>query len=253
MVLTRLQKKRHAAAFIIQKRFREHRHMAAVIDPITLDPLSKPIYKYVNTSTNHVHYFQLAPLLEFMSSTGDFRNPVDRRPFNQVQLRTIQRRAVEEGLETPCLDIEQLRRTRSQQVLLADMLSFFSDELSLKIGVALEICSTTTFVFQEYVILLLNWCHSMKVTMLRLLTFVLNFESGCVAAAEGVRSLYTALKSSTREAISGPNYHHAGYVSFVDSVIDHLFSGSETEFSTADIERWLGRVVNYTPSSVPAL
>lgn len=244
---TRRQKKRLLAVHKIQRRYREHRYMSSILDPITLDNLTRPLYKYVNTSTNHVQYFQLEPLLQFLASTGDFRNPVDRRPFNQIQLASIRRRATSCGFDPPCLDIEQLQRTRSQQVLLADMLSFFSDELSMKIGVALEICSTTSFGAPEYILLLLNWCHSMKVTMLRLLTFVINFESGCAVAAEGVRAIHSQLKTATQEAISGPEYHNEGWVRFVEQVVDCLFNGVNSEFTTPNLERWLGQVVNYMP------
>ena len=174
-MLTRFQRRRQkAAAIIIQNKIRDHKFVAAQKDPITLDNLETPVFRCVGLHTNHVHYFQVQSLIDYLRATGDFRNPLDRQPFHPVQIRMLEKIALRfgcTGADSLVHDMDALENKRRRQIDYDNIVGVFYSDVETVLQVGLEVCAAYNFSVYEVCIMLVNWCCRFKIACLKLLIF----------------------------------------------------------------------------------
>lgn len=79
-----------AQVVFIQRWWRHWRRLrpANTTDCITLEPLEPPLFVHISDS-GHVTAFSALSLAQYMVSSGDFKHPQFRTPFNVVELRRL--------------------------------------------------------------------------------------------------------------------------------------------------------------------
>lgn len=92
------------------------------IDPITLEPLELPIFIFELDARKQMHY-SLANLLQYLSNSKVFKDPVTGIAFSDVHLREMDRLAHEHGIKAPSVLLlsrsTQPALVRQQQSLIA--------------------------------------------------------------------------------------------------------------------------------------
>lgn len=228
-VQTRSQRRRLArAALTIQESVREHLSVRRHIDPITLDPVSKPVYRHVDTETNHVSYLNLEPLLDFLEATGDFRHPATRSRFHPAQVLALQHQAARDlpDRETRVFqDMQVLERRRKEELQMNSTLNLLVERLLALVSVGLEVCASIDLSHTEHIIMLGPWTCSVHVAADTLHGFLLSWEGG-----PSVEEVFGRLAQQSRDriqaALSGPMYHSEMYARYVRQVVDTMFDAA---------------------------
>ena len=104
----------------LQRRWRFFRNLQ---DPITLDRIQKR-FLYIDDDGNEM-WFDATVLASFIKSSGDYRNPLTRKPFNIVEVRRL---AKASGI-MEILDVEAGRKHRELIAQRDSLRDFFCGEL----------------------------------------------------------------------------------------------------------------------------
>lgn len=118
---------------VIQRAWRRRLARKGQIDPITMGPLEPPVFTSVG-ETGHEHHFSAVPLAEFVRESGDFRNPVTRVEFNEIEIRRLVRLTGMEEL----LDVEERKRQRMERLQRESLRGFFESEITTAIDAFIE-------------------------------------------------------------------------------------------------------------------
>ena len=144
-MVTRGQLKRALPVII---RFFRRIHGINRTDPITLDNLQYPLFFHVTESQTFA--FHAPTLINYIASTGDFRNPYTRHEFNIVEIRRLQKHSNIDLAST----IEERQRKREQDIARESLLHFlYSDCLS-----QVELCLDELTKFSQPPIAISNRC-----------------------------------------------------------------------------------------------
>lgn len=228
-VQTRSQRRRLArAAVTIQENVRAHLSIRENIDPITLDPVSNPVYRHVDTETNHVSYLSLEPLLDYLEATGDFRHPSTRSRFHPAQVLALQRQAARDlpGRDTRVFrDMQDLERRRKVDLQMNSTLDLLVERLLALVSVGLEVCASFDLSHTEHIIMLGPWTCSVHVAASTLHGFLLSWEGG-PSAEEVFGRVAQQSRDRIQAALSGPMYHSEMYARYVRQVVDTMFDAA---------------------------
>ena len=168
MVQTRSQRK-HSAAVTVQKAVRDHLYMKLKIDPISLDKLEKPVFKYVNSETNFTQYFSTKWLHEYITKSGDVRYPTDRTEMNPIELTRLFNLAKAYGLVTKFETLEVLKTRRKTLQEQDSMIEYLNTKILELFNIGVDICNESSFSFYERLSMILHWqqelFHSMIVAL----------------------------------------------------------------------------------------
>tara|TARA_B110000238_G_scaffold184914_1_gene212708 strand:- start:33 stop:803 length:771 start_codon:yes stop_codon:yes gene_type:complete len=236
---TRYQTRRYNAATKIQQRMREHIYLKSQIDPITMDHMHKPVYRCVDIETNKITYLQLDSFIQFLEHVGDFRNPINRKCLNPLQIKTLQCQA---NRELPTLtrvydNMCELEQKRKEELEFRSVIGYLSTNVYSVLEVGIEICATIEFSSYETCIMLISWCCSLKITILKMLTYLqsnLHFTGN-------VEFIYNNCLSKLNDAVSGPYFHDEMCIQYIHKTVDHLLKPIQ------DIECWVSEVREFMP------
>ena len=84
------------------------------LDPITFDPIVDPFVHVEATGQQNV--FSATSLAAYIESSGDYRNPVTRTPFNDVEIKRLQKTARRHGMETSIASRERYLEQRKRDL-----------------------------------------------------------------------------------------------------------------------------------------
>lgn len=118
---------------VIQRAWRRFQGRKGRVDPITMGPLEPPVFTCVG-ETGHEHHFSAVPLAEFVRESGDFRNPITRVEFNEIEVRRLVRLT---GMEE-ILDVEERKRQRMERLQRESLRGFFESEITNAIDSFIE-------------------------------------------------------------------------------------------------------------------
>ena len=224
-VMTRMQmRRRQKASRLIQSRVREHLQVRNCVDPITLEPIARPYYRCVDLKSNHVSYFDLSSLLDFLESTGDFRHPISREPLHPAQVLALQNQALRELPQRKCsvyAQMADLERKRKEASEMRAMFEFLSERILLLVDVSLEMCSAVELRHMEIMAMLTPWAMSVQMAIVTLQTFLCSWEDR-PPAEDVIEQILSAANARYDAAISGPYYHSELHVQFSRSVLRGL-------------------------------
>jgi hypothetical protein len=72
-------------------------------DPITLEPLCEPKYSFTCAVGGKVIEYNLGSFVEYLLSTGDFRDPITRTELSAEEIESLDNRVLSENLNYPTL------------------------------------------------------------------------------------------------------------------------------------------------------
>ena len=124
----------HKRIAVLQRRWRSVRQLR---DPITLDSMCPPVFFHVDDRGGCTQ-FGARVLAEYVTTTGDTRNPLTRRPFLRVELMRLARLSRIPGVS----NIEALQTTREVEIERESLRTFFIDEMTSDLALLNEFSSS---------------------------------------------------------------------------------------------------------------
>ena len=124
----------------IQKSFRKY-FSSEEICPISIEPIKYPCFPFKPKGATKFIYYNLEPLIEYLITTGDFRDPKTREKYSSDTLRTLFfnsytiyfRRLIEQSRDRAEIVIERtislINETVDRMVSDSDELDQFKQEL----------------------------------------------------------------------------------------------------------------------------
>lgn len=145
----------HACARTIQRFYRR----LHCVDPLTLDRIKSPVFTVVDADGKERH-FGARTLAAFIESSGDFRNPLTRVPFLQVEILRLARLSGNiEILQRNQLEMERRARIEEESLSL-----FFESEMETHLDQLFDVLSRGASLFQgHHVRLALITSHLVRV------------------------------------------------------------------------------------------
>lgn len=181
----------------IQKMVRTHQLISRHVDPFTLDAVQPPIFRYINVSTNYIHYVSAEPFIAFIQSTGDVRCPFDRVELNKVQLRQLSKLGLACGILRVPLQYDVLRMKWKRNVEQTHIMEYFTDWVGTSIQTGIDIAESHTLGSVERFILLRYWICSVRHRVSTMLEYMIlnetnngleEFRHHCIDMVESSRS-----------------------------------------------------------------
>lgn len=108
----------------IQRSWRQYQNIKGKTDPISLSPLTHPIFVAV-TSDGHEYYFSAISLALYIEESGDYRNPYTREEFNTIEIRRLVRLSNVNSI----LDVEACKKQRIDRMQRDSLRAFFEEEV----------------------------------------------------------------------------------------------------------------------------
>jgi hypothetical protein len=117
------------------------------VDPITLEPPEPPVFKHVSEE-RFVTAFDATNLAEYFRATGNFTHPASRVPFNNIELRRLDKLLKDSNLTAQRQELEERRgRSNAQwmevrrlevtlQITLEDMLTAARTRTSARVALS---------------------------------------------------------------------------------------------------------------------
>jgi hypothetical protein len=139
-VITRsMHRKFMHPAKVIQQVWKRYVKYRNVIDPITLDRIQHPIFVAV-TPDGHEYCFSAVSLAMYIRESGDYRNPMTRAEFNQIEIQRLVRLS---GI-TEILNVQERKEERAEQIQRNSLRAFFEEEVVASIETFLNYISTNS-------------------------------------------------------------------------------------------------------------
>ena len=113
---TRLAARRRRAEARLRDFFsaaRARRALLAETDPITLSPVEPPLFVHVDLDTGQQTCFSAGVLAQYVLESGDFRNPLTRKPLTRADLLRLQHASGEPVFDE--LELSEARRKARQE------------------------------------------------------------------------------------------------------------------------------------------
>ena len=129
MVITRGQVRRSLP--IIVRFFRRIQGINRT-DPITLDTIKYPLFFHVTKTQTFA--FHAPTLIQYIASTGDFRNPFTRQQFNVVEIRRLQKYSTIDLAST----IFERQRKRQEDIARESLLTFLYSNCLSQVELCLD-------------------------------------------------------------------------------------------------------------------
>ncbi len=108
----------------IQRAWRAYVKFKNVTDPITLGPIQHPVFVAV-TPDGHEYYFSAVPLAMYIKESGDYRNPMTRAEFNQIEIQRLVRLSDIADI----LNVQERKQERAEAIQRNSLRAFFEEEV----------------------------------------------------------------------------------------------------------------------------
>lgn len=124
-VITRsMHRKFMHPARVLQRAWRVYVKFKNVTDPITLGPIQHPVFVAV-IPDGHEYYFSAVPLAMYIQESGDYRNPMTRVEFNQIEIQRLVRLSSVAGI----LNVQERKQERAESIQRNSLRVFFEEEV----------------------------------------------------------------------------------------------------------------------------